>query len=400
MSNNLTVFDPKTKTYKIVDKIAEGDLKNFFENEVLPQIKDPQRLTNSELERMENLFSKSEAFIKQETEAFKKILSNSPHTLVAASFNEKGVLVRNKDGVQNAPRFMTNPQIQAHGLIALNYNPFTKALEEKSHRAGECADFAVCVPTAWMAYVNPLNPNDNVSIGGGGHSTATAVLSAMIARLRDEFPQLFYEDILDIIRVTARKELIPGYSAEVHGHGIINFQGAQARAAEVLAERRNPRPAPVVHEDEPAPVQKWARPEANQVSLAAFRDLTNKQNAIVDNSPFTLTQYYEVDGQRWGAILVALQPKGKFGRDTEKTWTEVTAMPMKELSDLETKELFQKAVDAGLIDADHILQFQNNLGAFAPNIHGYSVEEDCSWLNVGRCWKPYHLARLILVQGL
>jgi hypothetical protein len=156
------------------------------------------------------------------------------HLLIPGASNSRGPLV--KEGFHAGwIKILDEDETKDHALIALNYDFTTGALVGDSHSAGEYKEITVVVPAAYASYFEPswcTLPHFYL----GGHSSATAILSAVTSIVRGHYPDLTHTEIRTAILQGANKSFT-GYKESLHGQGMLNLKGALAVAEKIMAAR-------------------------------------------------------------------------------------------------------------------------------------------------------------------
>jgi len=158
------------------------------------------------------------------------------HMLMAAPSNDSGPLKHNE--FHNGwIKLLNDKDTKDHALVALNYDFTTQALVEKSHSAGDYKDMAVVVPSTFVSVTEGEESLPYV-YNGGGHSSATVILSSIVSHVRGHYPKLTHLQVREAILKGANRTF-EGYKEELHGQGMVNLKGALQLAREMAALGRN-----------------------------------------------------------------------------------------------------------------------------------------------------------------
>lgn len=151
------------------------------------------------------------------------------HIIIASPCNNSGPLVKKK--FHNGwIKLLSDPEIEDHALVALNYDFCKEDIAEGSHTAGEYQDIAVLVPARYLIVFEDQSPLPHTF--AGGHSSATAILSASTATVRFYYPDLSHREVKRAILEGANKDF-KGYSLERHGQGMLNLKRSLEIAASI-----------------------------------------------------------------------------------------------------------------------------------------------------------------------
>lgn len=215
LSKNTAFAVSEPKFYEDI----ENDLKTKF-----PEIKLEEPLSEEHLR-----YLKSKEYEKTKNAPgfvndICKRQDNSPKPMILACCNNDAGPLR-KGAFHNATLdLLSEGDSEEHALVALNFNFVMGNLEESSHSAGDYKHMAVVVPGHYISVVE----NDEelpYILEGGGHSSATAILSAVVSHVRGLFPHLTHLQVREAVLSGANRDF-EGYDEEVHGQGMINLKGA------------------------------------------------------------------------------------------------------------------------------------------------------------------------------
>jgi hypothetical protein len=313
--------------------------------------------------------------------------------LVQTPNNMHGKLTR-EQGYANSVPYMHLPAINPHGLVALNMNLFSRALDPDSFQAGEYADQAICMPTALVVAINQ-NDTQDIDFTLGGHSTATAMLAAFVTYMRNQYPTLSHAEIMESILRTGQKDMT-NYKPEIHGQGLLDVTAALEYGARLVANHQAPQEAwtaPI------KPVQEMLKTLniQDQEHKAALPNL--KKNLFVQEA-----NVQDENGHTWKGLLCAIQPNGKQATIiVPENWNNlVMEKNWEKLSQEETAKLFNVMVQDNQIEPSRLARPVVLDSERAPNIHAYILTEGC-WNPMRGLWswkpaKPYTMGYLFLVQ--
>jgi hypothetical protein len=164
------------------------------------------------------------------------------HLLIAAPDNSPGPLV--KEEFHNGRiRLLDDDDTKKYALVALNYDIMTGDLVTSSKSAGEYKDMAVAVPATYVSHMDQSRGPIPLFSSTGGHSSASAILSAVISSVHGYYPELTAKEVKMAILRGADKTFA-GYQEERHGQGMLNLKGALAVAEKILSSPNRNRPLP------------------------------------------------------------------------------------------------------------------------------------------------------------